>query len=672
MNIHSEYDYELTPDSLKINQPLNINITLKEHQLAIVQKCIEIEDVNIRNFGIMCDKPGTGKTYAILAHILLSGKKRNIIVVPQNIINQWCDAIHNFSDGLLKYKKFIEYSELLDLYNTESELYEYDILLTTALYYNMIATTVSEIERVFFDEIDSISAFVINEIKANFVWFVSASIDYDMLGVYSKKIDRDFLPYVTCKCRDGYVDTMFNFEIPNVCKIICKNLYLDNIFKDVVSKNEFKLLNAMDYSRIKKKFSNKVAQNETDALDILVKDKIDIIEMEKLRITDLEKTISVNLGNQNRIELLQKQLDKARGSLNDSETKLGLIRERLKDNNCCPLCYNELDETQNKAVSQCCQNTMCYTCPNNWFNNMYKTTCIYCNQSDVKFEDYVIIKPLKENCCILCEKQYENISGKYYSECCKKETCLPCLEDWYHKLLKQSCPFCDKEEVLFEDFKTLVQHEEMKLNREAGVKYTKKTKLEFMEYFIRTKIYAGCKIIFCTNYVRIFNDIQKLLKAYSINYIELDEGNIHDIYDSVNRYTRGNINVLLLNSNLFGCGLNLECTTDIVFLHKTEESLEKQIIGRAQRNGRQTKLNLWYLMHENEKVITTKKTLDEYTQYSFMPFDSFNNDDDSNIPIGFNNDTRYDARYDARYDTIKDYVDSVEININDMFSTPLN
>ncbi len=614
-------NYELTPDSPKIEQPLNINIKLKDHQLAMVKKCIDIENDNIRSFGIMCDKPGTGKTYAILTHILLSGKKRNIIVVPQNIINQWSDSIHHFSNGLLKYKKFIEYSELLNLYNTDSDLYQYDILLTTALYYNMIATTVNEIERVFFDEIDSISSFVINEIKANFVWFVSASIDYDMLGIYSTKIEHDFLPYVTCKCCDEYVNSMFNFDIPNVYKIICKNLYLDNIFKGVVSQNEFKLLNAMDYSRIKKKFSNKIAQNEKDVLDILVKDKIDIIEIEKLRIIDLEKAISLNNSNEYRIENLQKQLNKSYESLNDSETKLTLIRERLKENNCCPLCYNELDEAQNKAVSQCCKNTMCYECPNNWFNNMNKTSCIYCNQADVKFEDYVIIKPLKENCCILCEKQYENILGKYYSDCCKKETCAICLEDWYHKLLKDNCPFCDKEDVLFEDFKTIAQHEETKLNKEAGVKYTKKTKLEFMEYFIRTKIYAGCKIIFCTNYVRIFNDIQRLLKFYSINYIELDDGNIYDIYDSINQYTRGNINVLLLNSNIFGCGLNLECTTDIVFLHKTEESLEKQIIGRAQRHGRKNKLNLWYLMHENEKVITTKRTIDEYPIYSFVSSD---------------------------------------------------
>jgi hypothetical protein len=536
-------------------------------------------------------------------------------------------------------------SELLDLYNTDSELYNYDILLTTALYYNMIATTVNEVERVFFDEIDSISSFVINKINANFVWFVSASINYDMLGIYSKKIDSNLLPYVTSKCLNSYVDDMFNFQSPNIYKIICKNIYLDNIFKGVISQNEFRLLNAMDYSRIKKKFSNKVAQNEKEALDILVKDKLDIIEMEKLRIVDLKKAIGIYGGDENnsisvdnRVIILKKQLEKATLSLEESETKLNLIRDRLRENNCCPLCYDELDETQNKVISECCKNTMCYKCPNNWFNNMKKTSCIYCNKEDVKFEDYVVIKPLKENCCILCEKEYENINEQYYSDCCKKKSCKMCLEDWYQKLLKDKCPFCHTEEILIDDFKTSAEYEEIKLNKEAGVKYTKKTKLEFMEYFIKTKIYANCKIIFCTNYIRIFNDLKQLLNKYYINYIELDDGNIDNIYESINKYTNGNMNVILLNSNLFGCGLNLECTTDIVFLHKTEEDLEKQIIGRAQRHGRRNKLNLWYLMHENEKVITTKRTIDESPTFNF----TINNEiDNENTPLPFNNDLIY-------------------------------
>jgi hypothetical protein len=630
----------LNENSDKIDPLEDINITLKDHQLAIIKKCILIEETNICGLGIMSDKPGTGKTYAILGHIYNSKKKRNIIVVPQNIIQQWCDSIHKFSHGKLKYKKLTNYNDILELYNQNNDisLFEYDILITTSFYYNVISTTITSnflnVEKVFFDEIDSISSFVVSEINANFLWFISASVDYDMLGIYTKKIDRDLIPYITCKCEDSFIDRNFNLFEKNIYKIICKNLYLDNIFSGILSNEEFKVLNAMDYSKLKKKFCNKIAQNEKEALDYLVKDKLDIIEIEKLRIEDINKMIETYESSDNRINLLKKQLEKSTKSLEDSIYKLNLIKERLKENNCCPLCYNEFDNTQKKVLSQCCKNTICYECTNNWFNIMKKTNCIYCNIENTSFENYIILKPIAENTCILCEKEYENDDCKYYSNCCKKSACSNCLKEWYHKLLNKKCYYCNNNEILFEDFKNEKEHEETRLNLLDGIKYTKKTKIEFIEYFIKTKIYHNAKVIFCSNYIRIFNDIKKLFLNYGIKFIELDDGNIYDINLSINEYKNGNINVLLLNSNLFGCGLNLECTTDILFLHKTESTLEKQIIGRAQRPGRRNRLNIWYIMHDNEKIITSKKDNNDffYNESQLL----------NNINININYDNQFD------------------------------
>ena len=602
-------DIELTEESSKIDPIDDINIILKDHQLAIIKKCIEIQETNICNFGIMSDKPGTGKTYAILGLIYYQKTKLNIIVVPQNIIIQWCNSINNFSDGLLSFKKYTEYSDILDLYNNESSFFNYDIIITTSLFYNVIATTLDskflKVNRVFFDEIDSISSLLINKINADFIWFVSASFNYNDLGIYKSKLDIQLIPYITCKCNNNFIDNMQKLSVPNVYKIICKNIYFDNIFTGLLSKDEFRLLNAMDYSNLKKKFCNRIAQNEKEALDLLVKDKLDIIDMENLRIDDFKKTIECLNESDERVKVLKELLEKSIHSLEDSTTKLDLIRIRLKENNCCPLCYDEFDITQKKILSQCCKNITCYNCANNWFNIMNKKNCLYCNLPDTKFEDYIIIKPTTDNICVLCDKEYENINDKYYSKCCNKNSCSNCLKEWYHSLLKEKCLYCGLDEVLFEDFKNEYQYEEMKLNVQSGVKYTKKTKLQFLEYYIRTKIYSNCKIIFCSNYIKIFNDMKKLLLQYNIAHIELDDGNVDSIYNSINNYRHGNINVLLLNSNLFGCGLNLECTTDIVFLHKMDNNLETQIIGRAQRPGRKDALNIWYIMHENETVIKT-------------------------------------------------------------------
>jgi hypothetical protein len=78
-----------------------------------------------------------------------------------------------------------------------------------------------------------------------------------------------------------------------------------------------------------------------------------------------------------------------------------------------------------------------------------------------------------------------------------------------------------------------------------------------------------------------------------------------------------------------------------LFLHKTETELEKQIIGRAQRMGRKNKLNIWYIMHENESIIKSKK----------------NKDSEFDITIGHINDVNVNKII---------YNDGFDVKFNDM------
>ena len=83
-------NYELTEESNRIEHPLDINIYLKEHQLAMVYKCIEIEEFNLCSYGVMNDKPGSGKSYAILAFILHMkiNNKYNIDITTNKIFKR--------------------------------------------------------------------------------------------------------------------------------------------------------------------------------------------------------------------------------------------------------------------------------------------------------------------------------------------------------------------------------------------------------------------------------------------------------------------------------------------------------------------------------------------------------------------------------------------------------
>ena len=59
----------------------------------------------------------------------------------------------------------------------------------------------------------------------------------------------------------------------------------------------------------------------------------------------------------------------------------------------------------------------------------------------------------------------------------------------------------------------------------------------------------------------------------------------------------------MLNAQNFGAGLNLQCASDIVMFHRFTRRMEEQIIGRGQRMGREGTLNVFYLIHENERDV---------------------------------------------------------------------
>jgi|UniRef100_A0A6C0BFH3 N12 class adenine-specific DNA methylase len=150
---------------------LPLQIKLMPHQRAMVYEMLMIENRDAA-YAMMSDKPGAGKTYAVLAliyflnKVMFPAKKHvNMIVVPYNICTQWkhsMEKIYGPSGLMIKYKTLTEYSEMMSLYIDPSVLMEYDILLTTSLYFDNLAKTLASLRlrlrRVFFDEADTIKS----------------------------------------------------------------------------------------------------------------------------------------------------------------------------------------------------------------------------------------------------------------------------------------------------------------------------------------------------------------------------------------------------------------------------------------------------------------------------------------------------------------------------------
>ena len=123
-------------------------------------------------------------------------------------------------------------------------------------------------------------------------------------------------------------------------------------------------------------------------------------------------------------------------------------------------------------------------------------------------------------------------------------------------------------------------------------------------HILLTNRKPGSKFLIFSNYDSSFQNIYSILAKLNIKYVHL-KGNGNVIKCMIDRYRNGDVDVLLVNSRHYGSGLNLENTSDIVMFHKFDTEIEKQVIGRAHRLGRTMPLNIWYLLHENEAMISS-------------------------------------------------------------------
>jgi SNF2 family DNA or RNA helicase len=154
--------------------------------------------------------------------------------------------------------------------------------------------------------------------------------------------------------------------------------------------------------------------------------------------------------------------------------------------------------------------------------------------------------------------------------------------------MKKSCPLC-REDITMEKIIELSGPSSGNEKREVTPSLLK-TREEIFKNLIKT-----CKktIVFC-NYDESFRIIKKILEHENIKYGTL-KGKREARTKVIEDYIRGEIPVILLNSLYNGSGLELQNTTDIILYHDMNEYTKVQAIGRANRIGRTSNLNVHYL-----------------------------------------------------------------------------
>lgn len=512
-------------------------VQLMPHQEALLYRCIELEYNT--NVGILADSPGSGKTFVVLSLIIMDVKSINVIVVPQNIYTQWDTAIKQFCGETVTYSKFITYGDVSALYFQPSKLSS-NIILTTPLYYNIIIDALQssqkKISRVFVDEIDS----VVNIIQ----------------NIKNKRI-CDMIWFISASVTETTLETMgFNPSLFNKIACRCNLEFIKNSFnlpepqlQTLVCRNVlidhilYGMISEEEYSRL-----NAMDYNGIQKLNsiMVAKNEKEAVDYFMKDLMDSEQQLTTTISD------IENQL--SNNVLNEeSQSKLQLSLE------------------QNKGMLQ-----------------------EVCNK----------IKCMKErlieyNICNIC---YCDIEDKVITVCCKNIYCNKCLTVWINKSTTKSCPMCRVDNIsvisMFEENNKQEDNTTSIGSSQEVYQAQQKTKIEQLTDLLKYTV--GDKVIIFADYTSVFQEISKLLERENIKYVELDGGSITAIDRDINEYKNGQARVLMTNSSLYGCGMNLENTTDIILLHKTNVSMKEQVIGRAQRPGRTSQLKVWELMHGNE------------------------------------------------------------------------
>ena len=770
----------LNENSDKYSQPDDININLKDHQLAMLEKAIKIESSN--EFAIMRDKPGSGKTYVVLSLIYelkkkdiknKSPKKTNIIVVPQNIYFQWSYSIDKLTENL-SYLKFVEYEHLLNLYNEPKSLYNKDIILVTSSYYNSLASTLTSLElnvdRLFIDEIDNVGTFINQNFNTKFIMFISASFNFDNNnGYYTEKLKDKSEEDITIICDEKFIDKQINLEEPYVEKYLCKNLYVDNILVNVISNDELKNINACYYKLNDKNYNQLIAKDEKGLISLLFNENKSVIENLTNKIEDCEKNINFyeeKISNKNEyiekfndnikeigiifnfkkksLKIIDNLLDYFKFYLNPiiekeyeefydvivTNRKNNLKEFRIYIHNLNESIYNlyKLDLSNNGIDKNNIDNlNKVFKIIHGVIKNKDKEVDKFfddlkkINEKKVidnsiieiinlydKFESYILLfyellsnleivlksdnllenlknfhlkfkkeikdyiskkeilteKLKKNDICPICYDLFDKNDDYYITQCCNNNICLKCTDDWFNKYKKESCIYCNTENINISSYFKYENENKLDLEKENNkvninsldYNYYTGSKLDYLHNFILDLRKNDYKVILFCDFNTIFQKLENLCNQHGIDFEDLEKGNINEIEKTVCNYKYGNSKILFANSSLFSCGMNLENSTHIVFVHKMDVNIIDQTIGRAQRLGRQNRLNIIYLEYQNEIIENQKKEkVIEIEEIKETNLDDLNN----NL---LNNDINDNLE-------LQNYDEIIDVNLDELISS---
>lgn len=209
------------------------------------------------------------------------------------------------------------------------------------------------------------------------------------------------------------------------------------------------------------------------------------------------------------------------------------------------------------------------------------------------------INSIKNECCFICA---DSFNAPTILDCCKNIFCLKCLLTAL-KTCQNKCPYCRhviKSNKEYHVIKTGID----KIDKSAK-RFIEMDKSDALEYILLhiAENNESPKILIFSDFKQTFDKIIKNIAKAKLQYSLLSGVPTH-ITNIINEFKAGITNILMLDSQHYGSGLNLQDADYLILYHRMTFELETQVIGRAQRFGRKNPLKIIYLVNDSENKIS--------------------------------------------------------------------
>jgi len=539
-------------------------------------------------------------------------------------------------------KSFQEYINQFDIILVSSTFTrKYQDLIQDILLKNQLSLPIKSYgvhyNRLIIDEPDSIKLPSFVPPKADFTWLITATyhaISYNACqsiknnlihGFFESNYHPGNIDKIVIKNDKEYIIKSHALEPFKVQTYYCeapadvKNaMFLNN--NNLLSKENMEKINSGNFDSVIQDLGGDIS-SEVDIIDLVTKDlkrKISNKLKEKKMIETLDLPTDIK---KNKITSIEKQIK-------SFEEKVSSIEERFSNieiwDEMTAKLPEEVDEQIKDIVSDKYDNIIKTEDATIKIQSIFTENNLNTQENNNLLTKIISLLDSEERKCAICSDFYTNpvVLG------CNHVYCASCIFSWIKKNISNcSCPTCKTRVDLkalnlisnkngnknlneLNDIKNLEENLNdfiMTKQLENGDKEYKSSldKIDTLfkimkdkntEYSKNEEVKRGRYLIFSSSDI-FFYKIENKLIDYTFT---LKQAKGIGQKKAITEFKEGKFDILYLNSQFNAAGIELTECTDIIFLNRMHESIEKQVIGRGQRMGRKTSLNVHYISYDNE------------------------------------------------------------------------